>query len=385
MSTIRRAAGPLVVLALVVAAALTMFGGEDHKTLTAHFPRTISIFEGSDVRILGVPVGKVDEVTPKGTEVVVKMHYDADVKVPADAKAVVVAPAVVGDRYIQLTPAYDGGQVLASDAVLDTDRTAIPLELDQVYESIDELTVALGPTGANRDGALTDLLRTTADNFGGQGAKFHQTIEDFGKLSATLDDNKEELFDSTAELGAFMSTLAQNDQTVREFNQSLAEVSTMLAGEREELSASMDNLATALAEVTTFVEENRDVLSRDIRGLNRVARTFARHRKDLDEILSAGPLALNNLHLAYNPQTGTLDTNSNMGHMGDVIKSDPSRLVCGFIAQADESGTLCDLVETILPRPAALASRSGAGTGSGAAVGGEPYDPSFGGLVEVER
>ena len=90
--------------------------------------------------------------------------------------------------------------------------------------SLDQLTVALGPTGANRNGALSDLLETTAENFGGQGEQFHQTIQDFSKFSQTLDNNKEELFGSAAALEGFISTLAENDQTVRQFNQSLADV-----------------------------------------------------------------------------------------------------------------------------------------------------------------
>ena len=88
--------------------------------------------------------------------------------------------------------------MLDDGATLQTDRTAVPLELDQIYQSLDDLTVALGPDGANAKGALTDLLETTAANFGGQGAKFHQTIQDFSQLTGTLDDNKEELFGSAA-------------------------------------------------------------------------------------------------------------------------------------------------------------------------------------------
>ena len=248
MSILKRVVAPAVILALVVAAALTMFHGKDQKTLVAHFPRTISIYEGSDVRILGVPVGKVDKVTPSGTDVVVQMSYDPSVKIPANAKAVIIAPSIVGDRYVQLTPTYEpGDDVMPSGQVLDTDRTAVPLELDQIYSSIDQLTVALGPTGANRKGALTDLLETTAKNFGGEGAKFHQTIKNFSKLSATLDDNKDELFGSARELEGFIGTLAKNDQTVRSFNQSLADVSQMLSGERGELAASLRNLARYVA------------------------------------------------------------------------------------------------------------------------------------------
>ena len=161
----------------------------------------------------------------------------------------IIAPSVVGDRYVQLTPAYSGtGDVLTDGAELSVEQTSQPLELDQIYDSLDRLNVALGPRGANKTGALSDLLSVTADNFGGQGTTFRQTIKDFSRLSATLAGNKEELFGSVEALEGFMQTLAENDQTVRQFNQSLADVSTMLEGEREELVAATKNLSTALTD-----------------------------------------------------------------------------------------------------------------------------------------
>ena len=374
MTTLRRFVVPGVLVLLLVVAALTMFRSEDTKTLTAHFPRTISIYEGSDVRVLGVPVGTVDKVTPSGTDVVVEMHYDAKVKVPKDAKAAIIAPSVVGDRFVQLTPVYDGGAVMADDATLAEDRTAVPLELDQIYSSIDELTVALGPTGANKEGALTDLLESTAANFGGQGAKFNQTIKDFSKLSATLDNNKEELFGSARKLEGFIGTLAANDDTVRDFNESLADVSTLLSGERQELSSALRNLATALGQVSTFVKENRAVLGRNIKGLNRVSKVLVKRRAELDQILDSAPLALNNLGLTYNPQAGTLDTNANLGELVNQIGSDPSALLCGIVGQADSSGALCNLVQQALGRSAPDGTTSS-----------DQYDRTLGGLVGEGR
>jgi phospholipid/cholesterol/gamma-HCH transport system substrate-binding protein len=379
MGTLKRVVVPAVLVLLLVAAAFTMFTGKDTKTLTAHFPRTISIYEGSEVRILGVPVGTVDTVTPSGTDVVVTMSYDADVKVPADAKAAIIAPSVVGDRFIQLTPVYDGGDVMADGETLDEDRTAVPLELDQIYASLDDLTVALGPTGANQNGALSDLLETTAENFGGQGAKFHQTIKDFSKLSQTLDNNKEELFGSAEALEGFIGTLATNDKTVRRFNKSLAEVSVMLSGERQELSASLRNLASALGQVSSFVKENREVLGRNISGLNRVSKVLVKRRGELDQILDSAPLALNNLALTYNPESGTLDTNANLGEVVHQIETDPSAFLCGFLSQADTSGALCDMAEQALPRVAAL------GQGGSASSGADHFDRTLGGLVEGQR
>ena len=381
MDLVKRLLAPLVVLGFVVAAAVSVLGGDTARTVVAHFPRTISVYEGSDVRVLGVPVGTVTRVEPTGTDVAVTMTYDEEVKLPADAKAVIIAPSVVGDRYVQLTPAYSGtGEVLADGAELSVDQTSEPLELDQIYDSLDRLNVALGPRGANRTGALSDLLSVAADNFGGQGTTFRQTIKDFSRLSATLAGNSDELFGSVEALGGFMATLAENDQTVRQFNQSLADVSTMLEGEREELVAATRNLSVALNAVKGFVEENKDSLSRNISGLNRVSKVLVRQRAALDEILRVAPGALNNLALTYNPQAGTLDTRANFGQSIDQLEADPAALLCGFVGQVERSGEACDTITELLSR-----SRPGALGKPDVLPARDVFDPSLGGLVEVER
>ncbi len=378
MSDLRRWLPVAVVLLLLLAGVVWMLGGEsDRKTVTAYFPRAVSIYEGSDVRVLGVAVGQVEEVVPEGTQVKVVMTYDEDVDVPQDAEAVIVSPSVVGDRYVQLTPAFeDGDERMADNTVIKADKTGIPLELDEIYSSIDKLTVALGPEGANREGALTDLLEQTAKNFGGQGEQFHQTIKDFGKLSETLDNNKDELFESATQLEGFIKTLADNDETVRGFNRSLGNVSTLLNDERQELTTALSNLGTALDEVATFVKTNRAVLGRNIKDVNRVAKVLVRQRAALDEILRAGPLALTNLYHTYNPKDATLDTNANIGNILHELTTKPSSVVCALIAPGDASGQVCDLVRKLLPR--------GAPFGIGSAFS-QPYDPTLNGLVEVRR
>lgn len=381
MDLVKRLLVPLVVLAFVVAAAVSVFGGDTSKIVVAHFPRTISVYEGSDVRVLGVPVGTVTRVEPTGTDVTVTMAYDDEVKLPADAKAVIIAPSVVGDRYVQLTPAYSGtGEVLTDGAELSVEDTSEPLELDQIYDSLDRLNVALGPRGANKTGALSDLLSVTADNFGGQGTTFRQTVKDFSRLSATLAGNKEELFGSVEALEGFMQTLADNDQTVRQFNQSLADVSTMLAGERQELVAATKNLSVALTAVKGFVEENKDSLSRNISGLNRVSKVLVRQRDALDEILHVAPGALNNLALTYNPQAGTLDVRNNFGETINQLNADPAAFLCGFVGQVERSGRVCNQITQLLGR-----NRPGALGEPDRLPARDVFDPTLGGLVEVER
>ena len=120
-------------------------GTASKRTITADFPQTVSLYKGSDVKILGVPVGKVDEVTPCGTKVRVKMHYDAQVQAARRRQG---RRDVALDRRRPLRPAHPGlhgGAVLPDNATLGLDRTATPLELDEIFSSLNDLTVALGP------------------------------------------------------------------------------------------------------------------------------------------------------------------------------------------------------------------------------------------------
>ncbi|HET8602543.1 MAG TPA: MCE family protein [Marmoricola sp.] len=385
-----RSAGPILgaVLAAVVVVALvvTFWPRQQQKTLVADFPRTVSLYQGSDVRILGVPVGTVTSVTPAGTHVVVRMQYDAKYAVPADAKAAIVSPSIVGDRFVQLTPVYRGGPQLRNGAHLGLNRTATPLELDQIYGSLNDLNKALGPQGANQNGALSRLLQTTAANFGGQGAQFHRTIQNLGHFTQTLADNKDALFGTTRDIETFVSALSKNDSTVRRFNDSLAAGSQVLAGERRDLGAALHNLAIAMTQVRSFVHQNRDALSTNIKGLTQLSQILVKRRAALNEVLQVAPDALNNLGLAYNSRVGTLNTRANVGETVNQLTADPTTVLCTFLGQAPGGNKACkDLTKSLnlkaLGRPAAL----GGGTAAGNRTVLEPVDRTLGGLVEVHR
>src|SRR5690348_1920181 len=96
----------------VTTAAVASGGDSGTRHLTAYFTKTIGLYQGNDVRVLGVKIGKIDKLTVLGTRVRVQISYDGKYKLPADVKAVLVPPSVVSDRFIQLAPAYTGGPVL---------------------------------------------------------------------------------------------------------------------------------------------------------------------------------------------------------------------------------------------------------------------------------
>ena len=121
-----------------------------------------------------------------------------------------------------------------------------------------------------------------------------------------------------------------------------------------------------MKQVSGFVKENREILGSNIKGLNRVAKVLVKQRDALDEILSAGPVALNNLALTYNPQAGTLDTRANIQELGNQITSDPATLLCGIVNQADQAGQVCDVIKDILKDLPAVPRAGGVRPGGGA-------------------
>jgi phospholipid/cholesterol/gamma-HCH transport system substrate-binding protein len=380
-----------IVLVVLVAAFLVFRPGGGETYVTADFPRTVSLYQGSDVKILGVPVGKVDKVTPDGTKVRVQMHYDDKYKVPADAKAAVVSPSIVGDRFVQLTPAYTRGAALPDHAHLGLDRTATPLELDEIFGSINDLDKALGPDGANKAdaggvGPLTRLLDSTARNFGGQGVEFNKTLKNFGAFTKTLADNKDALFSTLGKVEDFTSTLKKNDTTVRRFNDSLAQGANLLAGERQDLAAVLHDLSIALTQVRSFVKENRASLTSNIAGLNQISKILVKRRDALDEILRVAPAALNNLYLAGNVKQGTLDTRDNLGELVSKLTANPAQVLCTFVAQADPSGAACKSITGALAKnPLPRARPFAAGTTTTVPRVVEPIDRSMSGLLGGAR
>jgi phospholipid/cholesterol/gamma-HCH transport system substrate-binding protein len=317
-------AAALTIVVTVAVAAVAW--REPQRHLTARFTRVVGITKGSDVRVLGVRIGTVTAVTPQGSTVRVEMRYDRRWDIPAGAQAVIVPPSVVSDRYIQLTPAYSGGPALADGADLSVDRTAAPMEIDDIYRALDEFNRALGPGGANADGALTDLVKTGRANLEGNGDALHDALGELSRALDTLADGRQDLFGTVGNLQAFTTALARSDQQVRSFNQQLADVAQQLAAERDELATALHTLGTALADVTTFVRQNRTLLKSNVDALVDVTGVLVRQQQAVRDILDVAPLALSNLNLAYNPRSGTLDTRDNA--MGPY---DPASFVCSLM------------------------------------------------------
>ena len=290
----------VIVLAVVAVGAFFLLAGGGTKKVTAHFASAVGIYPNTDVRMLGVKVGKVTSVKPAGATVTIKMEYDKKYKLPANAAALVVSSSLVSERYIQLAPAYDGGPVLANDADIPENRTAAPAELDDIYSALNQLSIALGPNGANKNGALSDLLKVAAANLGGNGAALGQSVSDLSAAAQTLADGREDLFGTVDNLQKFTAALAASDTAVRHFNDQLA-VAQQLADERQSLVDALANLTSALKSVAGFIQNNQALFHDDVSKLVTVSNVLVKQKGALDEVLSVAPRAGGNHGPPNNP------------------------------------------------------------------------------------
>lgn len=323
----------IALIALAVAAALVVVGAlwwvftrAGTTTVTAYFDKAVGIYEGSDVRVLGVEVGSVTSVEPQGELVKVDLRVNRGVDIPADARAVQITPSVVADRYVQLTPAYSGGEKMSNGAVIDLERTATPVEVDELYASIDELARALGPEGANANGALTDFVEVGAENLEGNGAALGQSIDELSAAARTLNESRGDLFGTIENLQVFVSALAANDQQVRQFNTQLADLSGFLAGERQNLGEALQQLSMTLGDVTTFVRDNQDAVKDNVDALVPVTENLANNRQSLVDSLTLLPLAVSNLVNSYDAESGSLSSRLVLPEL-----EDPAAVLCKLI------------------------------------------------------
>lgn len=369
LSRVPRAAVLVVVGLLIIATVFALRGGDEKRKATAHFSRAVSLFPGSEVRILGVPVGTVTAVVPEGSSVRVDMEYDAGYDVPADAKAVIVTPTLTADRFVQLTPAYTSGPKLADNADIAVQDTGTPIELDRIYRSLADLTTALGPNGVNKNGTLNNVLGAGAKFLDGQGRKANTMIVNLSRAVKTFGDGSGELFGAVRGLQSFAQVLAANDAVVDRFMGDLGEVSQQLAGEKDELAAALRNLAAILGKVEGFVKGNRELLTGNVQQLTEVLKTIAGEKTALEAILDIGPAAMGNLLVAYDPKSGSIGSRVNL--QGNVQNIDD--LLCSLVrnAKLPAAGQACQLFKVLLEPLVSGADINAAGPRVPAAKGTE--------------
>ncbi|MBX7433444.1 MCE family protein [Mycobacterium sp. Y57] len=309
--------------------------------VVAYFENSNGIYAGDDISIVGVPVGKIESIEPQPMSVKISFWYDSKYDVPADAKAAILSPTLVTARTIQLTPAYTGGPVMEDDAVIPRERTAVPVEWDQVRQQLAVLADTLQPTEPGGVSPLGSAINTTADNLRGEGANIRDAVIKLSQAVSALGDRSTNIFSTVKNLAILVSALQDSTDVMRQLNQNLASVTGLLADDPGEVAGAVRDLDRVVGEVQTFVAENRESLGTTSDKLAGVTQALTDSLGDVKQFLHVAPNTLQNYVNIWQPAQGAISSVPMINNFADPIS-----FLCGAVQAAsrlgaEESAKLC--------------------------------------------
>jgi phospholipid/cholesterol/gamma-HCH transport system substrate-binding protein len=332
----------LVVFGTAVAVRNTFFRP---TTITAYFPTATAIYPGDDVRVSGMKVGTIKAIQPQGTQAKLVMHVDRSVPIPADAKAVIVAQNLVAARYVQLTPAYrSSGPTMADGAVIPANRTAVPVEWDEIKDQLMRLAKDFGPNSKVSTPSVARFIDSAADALGGgNGDKLRQTLAQLSGVARIFANGSGNIVDIIKNLQTFVGVLRDSNVQLVQFNNRLASLTSVLDDNKSDLDAALTDLSSAVGEVQRFIAGSRDQTAEQIARLADLTQILVDNKMALKNILHVAPNALANGYNDYDPDVGNI-----RGGVGLQNLSNPTNALCAQIgglenATATESGKLCGL------------------------------------------
>ena len=325
----------VLVLALVggIVVAARSLSKMDRTHITAYFDNSNGLFRGDEVRILGVAVGAIDAIEPESNRVKISFWVDDTVKVPAEARAAILSPQLVTARAIQLTPAYTGGPVMRSGAVIPQTRTAVPLEWDDLRAQLDKLTAALQPTQPGGVSTLGAFINTAADNLRGQGANIRDTIIKMSQAFSILGDHSNDIFSTIKNLSVVVSALHDSSGLLRELNENLASVTALLANDPDEVGHAISDLNAVVGDTTSFIADNREALGTTTDKLSSISKAVGDSLDDIKQTLHVAPTAFQNFINIYQPAQSALS-----GALAINNFANPISFICGAIQAASRLG-----------------------------------------------
>jgi phospholipid/cholesterol/gamma-HCH transport system substrate-binding protein len=317
VSDVRRLPVIAVVLTgmLLSSCSIVGGGGGGNYQLTAWFPKTIALVPASDVKVLGLSAGKVKDVKVDQGRVRVVLNIKKSIPVPADVHAEIVPQSLIGERYVQLFPAWTNGQALARNGdVIPEDRTAVPVEPDEALAALKKFLDSLDPNATGR------LVQNAANDLSGNGQNLNDAVANLGQLVGTLADKDTQLGDIIDNFDRFTVTLSSRESQLGHVMDTFANLASLLAEERTAIETTVKNLGSVSTDAFDLLSENRAGIDKDLTQLTRVLQAVKANIGSVQQVLDTGPLLVNGLHNAYSPTFHRIDLRTQLSPtVGQVL------------------------------------------------------------------
>jgi phospholipid/cholesterol/gamma-HCH transport system substrate-binding protein len=252
------------VILLAVLAALALFGGGEGYKVVGAFENAGQLVRGNQVQVGGRGVGSVSEIELGSSgEALVTMELDDEFSpLHRGTRATIRATSLSGiaNRYVALDPGPNDAEEVPDGGRIAVDDTASPVDLDQLFNTLDPKTRA----------GLTKFVRGQGTYYAGRGEDARQSLRYLAPaLSSTSRLTREIALDKQI----FSRFIADTSSLVS----AVAERRTDLAG----LVANTSTAATAISDESESLSRALELLPGTLRKANT---TFVNLRSTLDDL-----------------------------------------------------------------------------------------------------
>jgi phospholipid/cholesterol/gamma-HCH transport system substrate-binding protein len=307
------AAGAVAAAVLVTAAATVgwhyLRPQIDVITVTAQFDSAAGLYTDNNVAVLGMPVGRITKITPKGGYVEVQFTVDRAVKIPANVRAVTVSNSILTDRQIELTPPYHDGPTLSDHNTIGLTRTKTPVEFARVLDVLDKISLSLKGDG-NRGGPIADVINAGASIADGNGQNIKDALTQLSDALRVSADGgaqtRDQLTTIVKNVSSLLDAADRNDTKLREFGSTVRQLSQIVTDEDFGSGTTGKKLTEVLDQVGAVLDNNRDHIQHAILNGNTTLKTAVDRQRDLAELLDLAPLTLDNFYNAIDQTNGSV-------------------------------------------------------------------------------
>ncbi|OBJ11837.1 mammalian cell entry protein [Mycobacterium colombiense] len=268
-------------------ALIAVFGQlrfEDRTGYRAIFTNISGLKSGNFVRIAGVEVGKVGDLSlHRDGTVTVDFKVDKGVRLSEGTKAVVRYENLIGDRYLALEESPGPPRRLPPGATIPLARTSPALDIDALIGGFRPLFRALDPDQVN---ALSgQLLRI----FQGQGGTLASVLSQTSILTSTLAGRSELIGQLITNLNTVLHTFATRDREFSDGVDKLAQLVDGLAQRRNDISTGLAYINAAAGSITDLLAQSRQPIKDVVRETDRVSGQVLSDKEYVDKLLTDLP------------------------------------------------------------------------------------------------
>jgi phospholipid/cholesterol/gamma-HCH transport system substrate-binding protein len=208
---------------------------------------------GADVKIRGVQVGEVRQISADGTgaKLVLAIQPGMVNQIPANVTAEMLPTTLFGERYVDLVmPATPAQARLTAGTVIKQDHAADAVELEKVLNNLLPLLQASEPD------KLSVTLTALAHGLQGNGRELGQTLVALNAYLAKYNQHLPALDNDIKQLAAYTRNLNQAAPDLVQALTDFTVTSQTVVAEQANISALYSTVTTASGDLQAFLDAN---------------------------------------------------------------------------------------------------------------------------------